>query len=85
MLEQLHGARFCVNAKKSKVDFKELDYFGYMVGRGQLRPQKRKVNAITKASQPHTKKQLWQFLSHMDHYSHFIPNVATMAAPLTSK
>lgn len=49
VLRQLHTAGLRVNPQKSKVGFRELDYLGYTVGGGQLKPQKRKVEAIRTA------------------------------------
>lgn len=49
VFQQLHIAGLRVNPQKSKVGFRELDYLGYTVRRGQLRPQKCKVDAIMTA------------------------------------
>lgn len=83
VFELLYAAGLRVNPRKSKLVFQEIEYLGYLVGKGQLRPQANKVDAILKAAQPKTKKQLRQFLGLVHYYSHFIPRFATRAFPLT--
>lgn len=51
-----------VNPKKSKVEFTQLEYLGYTIGEGTVKPQARKISAIQNAPRPTTKKQLRQFL-----------------------
>lgn len=83
IFQRLHIARIWINLKKSKEGFKELDYLGYMVGGGQLRPQKWKVDAIVVANKPRTKKQLQHLLGLVGYYNRFIWGYETIAAPLT--
>lgn len=63
--------------------FREIEYLGYTVGRGQLKPQKKKVEAIFIATWPQTKKHLRQFLGMVGYYSRFISRFATRASTLT--
>lgn len=56
-----------------------------MVRQGLLKPQTNKVEAILKASQTWTKKQLRHFLGLVGYYSHFIPGFATRASPLRDR
>lgn len=46
VFQRLHDTGLRIKPQKSKVEFKELDYLGYTVGDGRLRPHKRKVVAI---------------------------------------
>lgn len=79
------GAGLRVNPKKSKLGFKQLDYLGYTIGGGQIRPQIKKIEAIHNQSRPHTKKQLWRFLGMTGYYTRFIPNFTVIACPLTDR
>lgn len=56
---------------------------GFTIGEGHVKPQTQKVEAIQKATPPHTKKQLHQFLGLVGYYSRFIPHFATVSTPLT--
>ena len=61
----------------------ECVYLGHVVGRGVVRPEQSKVEAIQAFSQPTTKKQVRAFLGITGYYRKFIPNYSTLAAPLT--
>lgn len=57
-------------------------YLGYQLGRGEVRPQVEKVEAILNCSRPTTKKEVWSFLGLAGWYRCFVPQFATIAAPL---
>ena len=54
----------------------------YTVGRGNVKPQEKKVDAIATWPQPQTKRQVRTFLGLMGYYRQFIPNFASIATPL---
>lgn len=85
VFRRLQEAGLRVNPKKSKPGFKELDYLGYTIGDDRVRPQQKKIDVITKAIPPRTKKCLQQFLGLVGYYSRFIQNYATLAMPLTDR
>lgn len=57
-LQLLKDAELKINPQKSKLAFPKLEYLGYIVGHGHLKPQPSKAAAFQGASQPQTKKQL---------------------------
>ena len=61
----------------------ECVYLGHVVGRGVIRPELSKVDAIQAFNQPATKKQVRAFLGITGYYRKFIPNYSALAASLT--
>ncbi len=61
----------------------EAKYLGYQVGRGLIRPQEKKVEAVRSAPRPKTKSQVRAFLGLAGYYHCFIPNFSSLAAFLT--
>lgn len=72
-----------VNPTKSKIGFTQLEYLGYTIGEGTVRPQAKKIEAIQNVPRHTSKKQLRQFLGLTGYYSRFIPRFAELALPLT--
>ena len=69
--------------QKCQLVMAECVYLDHVVGRGVIRPQESKVEAIQAFCQPATKKQVRAFLVITGYYRMFIPNYSAMAAPLT--
>ncbi|XP_043088713.1 uncharacterized mitochondrial protein AtMg00860-like [Puntigrus tetrazona] len=82
-LHHLEAAALTANASKGLLAQEEADYLGYTVGRGNVKPQSKKVDSILSWPQPRTKKQVRTFLGLVSDYRPFIPSFATKAAPLT--
>uniref|UniRef100_A0A8C1GXK8 Gypsy retrotransposon integrase-like protein 1 n=1 Tax=Cyprinus carpio TaxID=7962 RepID=A0A8C1GXK8_CYPCA len=82
MLSALREAGLTANPTKCKLGLEEAEYLGFTIGRGNVRPQKRKTDTISKWPKPVTKKQVKTFLGLVGYYRQFIPNFATLAAPL---
>lgn len=55
----------------------------YKIGKGGVRPEDSKVQAIAQMEIPRTKKDVRAFLGMTGYYRLFIPNYATVAEPLT--
>ena len=83
ILQQLCRANLTVKPHKCQFGMAECVYLGHMVGRGVVRPELSKVEAIQAFSQPATKKQVRAFLGITGYYRKFIPNYSALAAPLT--
>src|SRR5215469_5434633 len=61
----------------------EVDYLGYIVGNGTIRPDPKKTEAITSWPLPLTISDLRSFLGVTNTLLRFLPMYATQAAPLT--
>ncbi len=83
-LEKIKKAGLTLNVGKCEWAKQEANYLGYHLGNGQLRPQVNKVEAICQSPRPKTKKEVRSFLGLVGWYRRFIPNFASIAAPLTN-
>ena len=83
ILQQLRKAKLTVKPQKCQLGMADCVYLGHVVGRGVVRPDLSKVDAIQAFSQPATKKQVRAFLGITGYYRKFLPNYSALAAPLT--
>ncbi|KAI2647664.1 Retrovirus-related Pol polyprotein from transposon 17.6 [Labeo rohita] len=83
VLTELRRAGLTANPRKCHLALAEAQYLGFQVGRGLIRPQQRKVEAILNTPLPRTKTQVRAFLGLAGYYHCFIPNFSTLASPLT--
>ena len=74
-----------LKAKPSKCHFAmhECSYLGHTVGRGAIRPEQVKIDAVKNFQKPRTKKNIQAFLGLVGYYRKFIKNFSTLAARLT--
>ena len=74
-----------LTAKPSKCKFgmAECNYLGHVVGRGIVRPDPTKLEAVDSFPIPKTKQQLRRFLDLTGYYRRFIQGYALIASPLT--
>ncbi|KAM8939633.1 isocitrate dehydrogenase [NAD] subunit beta, mitochondrial [Pelodytes ibericus] len=83
VLNSIRKAGLTANPSKCSIGYMEAKYLGYTVGRGLVKPQMTKVEAIENWPRPLRKKQVKAFLGLVGYYRRFIPHFATRAAPLT--
>ncbi|GBG70075.1 hypothetical protein CBR_g5708 [Chara braunii] len=70
--------------EKSEFFLPEISFLGYVVTRGSLRPDSRKVEAVWEAPMPKSLTQVRAFLGLASYYRQFIKGFAPIARPLTS-
>ena len=81
--EKLSNAGLTINMQKSNFCFKELKYLGYIVGGGKLKQDPNKTAAIVNMPYPKTPKEVKRFIGVIGWYRRFIPDCATLMAPIT--
>lgn len=83
VLQRLQQAGLTINPLKCAVARTEIEYLGYVIGKGVVRPQVKKVEVIQQCRLPQTRKELRSFLGMAGFYNRFIPNFSGRAAALT--
>ena len=82
VLQRLQEAKLTIWPKKCQFGMNLCTYLGHVVGNRGVCPETAKVLAVDAFPQPQTKKQVCAFLGLAGYYRKFIPNFATIAAPL---
>lgn len=83
VLQSLRAHGFTANPEKCAIGLKEAKYLGYVVGRGQIKPQSNKVEAVLTWPKPKSKSQLRTFLGLVGYYRRFVKDFATREDPLS--
>ncbi|CAJ1064638.1 uncharacterized protein LOC120723181 [Xyrichtys novacula] len=83
VLHCIKAAGLTINPRKCIFAQKEVEYLGYIIGDGVIRPQVSKLEAITSYPVPTTKKKVKSFLGLVGWYRKFIPHLSERAAVLT--
>jgi hypothetical protein len=68
VFRRLHEAGLKVNAAKSFFCTHEIEYLGYILTRGGIKPQQKKVQAILTLNLPNNVKELRHFLGMVQYY-----------------
>ncbi|GBG71405.1 hypothetical protein CBR_g8825 [Chara braunii] len=83
-LGTLRDAGFKIALEKSEFFLSEILLLGYVVTRGELRPDSSKVTAVKEAPVPTPLTQVRAFLGLASYYRRFIKGFAAIAQPLTN-
>ncbi len=83
LLTRLHDAGLKVNAAKSFFCTHEIEYLGYILTRGGIKPQQKKVQAILALNPPNNVKELRHFLGMVQYYRDMWAKRSEMLAPLS--
>ncbi|GBG76808.1 hypothetical protein CBR_g23023 [Chara braunii] len=80
----VNKTRFKIALEKSEFFLSEISFLGYVVTRGGLRPDSRKVTTVKEAPVPTSLTQVQAFLGLASYYRRFIKGFAAIARPLTN-
>ena len=83
VLRRLREAGLKVNAAKSFFCTHEIEYLGYILTRGGIKPQQKKVQAILTLNPPNNVKELRHFLGMVQYYRDMWAKRSEMLAPLS--
>ena len=83
LFSRLEAANLTVNLAKSEIGKATINYLGFVVGHGKLKPLEAKVTAVLNYPVPKTRKELRRFLGMVSFYRSFCPNLSEILAPLT--
>lgn len=84
MLTALRQSGLVANPKKSKLGGSAVQYLGFNIGGGKDWPIQDKVAVLEQAAPPTRREELQSILGLANYHRRFVPNLATMAAPLTN-
>ena len=84
LFERLTEANLTINLIKSDFCHATVTYLGHVVGQGQIKPIRAKVEAIEQFPQPPNKKALQRFLGMAGCYRKYCPNFSVVAYPMTN-
>jgi len=82
--DKLKQSRFYASRKKSEFFAASMDVLGHIIDDQGLRASPEKIARIEAWTTPKNKKQLQEFLGVVNYISQFIPDLASITAPLTS-
>ena len=83
VLQRLKLHNLTIKPSKCRFGFKSLEYLGFIIGEGNLKPLTCKIDAIINLDPPTKIKPLRSFLGLVSFYRKFIPHLADLTAPMS--
>uniref|UniRef100_A0A3B3HZ14 Gypsy retrotransposon integrase-like protein 1 n=1 Tax=Oryzias latipes TaxID=8090 RepID=A0A3B3HZ14_ORYLA len=83
VLTRLLENKLFVKAEKCEFHVNSVQFLGYIIEAGRIRPDPSKIEAVANWEPPNNRKKLQQFLGFANFYRRFIRNYSSIAAPLT--
>jgi hypothetical protein len=83
LFQRITNANLHIRPSKCILGANKVDYLGHNLGSGEIGLQEHNVQKIHNAVRPVTKKDVRSLLGLTEYYRNYIPNYATIAAPLT--
>ena len=84
VLQRLSSLDLKLKASKCFLALHELTFLGHIVSSNGIRPDPSKVQAVLDWPLPSSLQEIRSFLGFVNYYRKFIPNFATIAAPLVA-
>ncbi|GFW43523.1 retrovirus-related Pol polyprotein from transposon 17.6 [Trichonephila clavipes] len=72
-----------LNLKKCNFLQRKIEFLGYIIENGTIKPSPSKTQAVQNFPQPQTPRQLQSFIGLTSYFQKFIPNYARIARPLS--
>lgn len=82
VMKELKGAGIALNPKKCHFFKEEVKILGFIVGKGKVRSDPERVEAIKNFNRPNNIKELRSFLGLTNYCREFIPQYAMISKPL---
>ena len=83
VLDRLRSAKLTAKPSKCMIGYGSIECLGHNIVDQTVRPQEDKVRTVRDAPRPTTKRLMKSFLGLADFYCRFIPNLSSIASPLT--
>ena len=82
VVKVLHEKGFTLNKDKCQLNMSQVVFMGHVLSGRGIGPADAKVKAVVEAREPRTSAEVRSFLGLVNYSSRFIPDLATIAAPL---